>query len=382
MIQVQEPPAIGSAKIVCSYCHHRGHRNQLTKPCQLKKCVDYTFCGIKDKHPEYFNKLNTLKVDLKRKKKEIQELENQAKAMEDFSSNNEFHFIKNLIPRLYSVDPSYKTNKPKLMRDVRMLRNFLDGKIPPVCSDDPEQLRILLTKCKKNLRQVADSPDLFDQAGTSANVEYCKDTSPVKSSSCADGAKESLSKQQTSKLILKDYGKDGGTSSSESDNYRRRKRKHKSKKIKKRKRYCSSSSSSSSDSKGELRAARVSSNPYAVPHYYNLHGYPIHFNAGQSGNIQSVALNTSHMHGMHFQNRQTPNFANMYYPQTPFPVPLQLPIHSYQAGDTMTNSSSSAVAEELPGPCTQSPQSPGRWGSLNTLVNIATQFADGTDPKN
>ena len=47
-----------------------------------------------------------------------------------------------------------------------MLQNFLEGKIPPVCSDDPESLGILLTKCKKNLQQVADSPDLFDQAGT------------------------------------------------------------------------------------------------------------------------------------------------------------------------------------------------------------------------
>lgn len=149
MIQVQEPPATGSAKIVRSYCHHRGHRNQLTKPYQLKKCVNYTFCRIKDKHPEYFNKLSTLMVDLKRKQKEIQDLENQAKAMEDFSSNNEFHFIKNLTPHSYSVDPLYKTNKPKLMRDVHMLCNFLNGKIPPVCSDDWEQLRILLTKCKK-----------------------------------------------------------------------------------------------------------------------------------------------------------------------------------------------------------------------------------------
>ena len=231
-IQVQEPLATGSAKIVRSYCHHRSHRNQFTKPYQLKKCVNYTFCGIKDKHPEYFNKLSTLMVDLKRKQKEIQELENQAKAMEDFSSNKEFYFIKNLTPRLYSVDPLYKTNKPKLMRDVHMLQNFLNGKIPPVCSDNREGLRILLAKCKKNLQQVAGSPDLFDQAGTFANVEYCKDTSPIKSSFCADRVKESFNKQQTSKLILKDYAKDGGTSSSKSDDYRQSKCKHKSKNIK------------------------------------------------------------------------------------------------------------------------------------------------------
>lgn len=53
-IGVQEPPSIGSNKIICSHCHHRGHQNQVSKPCQLKKCCEYTFCGMKDKHPEYF----------------------------------------------------------------------------------------------------------------------------------------------------------------------------------------------------------------------------------------------------------------------------------------------------------------------------------------
>ncbi len=86
--------------------------------------------------------------------------------MEDFTSNNEFHFIKNLTPRLYAVDPTYRTNKPKLMRDVRLLRKSLDGKIPPVSANDPEQLRNLLTKCKKSLGQVANAPDLFKQTRT------------------------------------------------------------------------------------------------------------------------------------------------------------------------------------------------------------------------
>lgn len=52
--------------------------------------------------------------------------------------------------------------------------------------------------------------------------------------------------------------------------------------------------------------------------------------------IYSVTLNTSHMHGMHFQNTQTPNFVNMNHLQTQFPVPLQNPIHSCQEGDTTT----------------------------------------------
>ena len=61
----------------------------MAKPCQVKKILDYTFSRIKEKPPKYFNKLNFWKVDLKRKQKEIQELENQAKAMDDFSSDNE-----------------------------------------------------------------------------------------------------------------------------------------------------------------------------------------------------------------------------------------------------------------------------------------------------
>ena len=101
-IQVQELPHIGTGRIICSFCHHRGHRNQTSNPCKLKKCTDYTFCGLKDKHPEYFNKLNGLKQDLKKKNKDMEELENQLKTMEEFSTNNEYHFIKNLTPRMYA----------------------------------------------------------------------------------------------------------------------------------------------------------------------------------------------------------------------------------------------------------------------------------------
>ena len=48
--------------------------------------------------------------------------------MEEFSSSSEFSFVKNLTPRMYAANPEYKTNKAKLMRDVRILRTFLDGK--------------------------------------------------------------------------------------------------------------------------------------------------------------------------------------------------------------------------------------------------------------
>jgi len=60
-------PIIILKKIVCGYCHHRGHRNNATKPRELKKCTEYTYCGLKEKHPEYFSKLNSLKMELKKK---------------------------------------------------------------------------------------------------------------------------------------------------------------------------------------------------------------------------------------------------------------------------------------------------------------------------
>ncbi|CAB4006586.1 Hypothetical predicted protein [Paramuricea clavata] len=52
-INVPELPEIGRYKVVCGNCHHRGHRNQQTKPCIMERCSSFTYCGIKDKHPEY-----------------------------------------------------------------------------------------------------------------------------------------------------------------------------------------------------------------------------------------------------------------------------------------------------------------------------------------
>jgi hypothetical protein len=75
--------------------------------------------------------------------------------MQEFSSSSEFQFVRNLTPRMYNVDPTYKTNKCKLMRDVRLLRESLDGKIPPVTSNDAEQLSLLITKLRKT-KNIAD----------------------------------------------------------------------------------------------------------------------------------------------------------------------------------------------------------------------------------
>ena len=72
---------------------------------RLKKCTEYTYCGLKEKHPEYFSKLNSLKVELKKKKTTLKEIESQIKSMEDFSTSSEFSFVKNLTPRMYAANP-------------------------------------------------------------------------------------------------------------------------------------------------------------------------------------------------------------------------------------------------------------------------------------
>ena len=181
-IEIREPPTIANSKVVCGHCHHRGHRNNITKPCELKKCTEYTYCGLKEKHPEYFSKLNSLKVELKKKKATLKEIESQIKSMEEFSSSSEFSFVKNLTPRMYAANPEYKTNKAKLMRDVRILRTFLDGKIPCVTANDAEQLNILISTSKKKMGV---GSDLDETSGTKSTVQTklkfdSSDVSPIK----------------------------------------------------------------------------------------------------------------------------------------------------------------------------------------------------------
>ena len=182
-IEIREPPNLGNSKVVCGHCHHRGHRNNVTKPCELKKCTEYTYCGLKEKHAEYLSKLNSLKVELKKKKTTLKEIESQIKSMEDFSTSSEFSFVKNLTPRMYGANPAYKTNKAKLMRDVRILRTFLDGKIPCVTADHTEQLSILISKRKKNLGVSSDGDATHATKSTNqTKLEFdSSDVSPIKS---------------------------------------------------------------------------------------------------------------------------------------------------------------------------------------------------------
>ena len=67
-IRIPERPAIGGGRTLCGHCHHRGNSNQALNPCTLNKCTDYTYCGIKDKHLEYFAKFSSLKIYMGKRK--------------------------------------------------------------------------------------------------------------------------------------------------------------------------------------------------------------------------------------------------------------------------------------------------------------------------
>jgi len=290
-VSIREPPPVGNSRQICSHCHRRGHRNNSSNPCKLPKCNEYTYCGNKEKHPEYQNQINCLKSDIKKKKQLVDKLEQQVKSMQDFTAHNEYHFIKNLTPRLQAADTRYKLNRVKLLRDIRMLRKFLDGQIPEVTSNDAEQLKALVAKCRRNMRQdCRDFPDDVVDAqiettnsphtGINLNVSI----SPVHNS---NSRPDSIHHSETDKKV---------------------KQRHDQRK-KKRSSRSSSSDSESEDTRHKPRKSRrkipfEQQDVTVLPPPYNPY-------LGQLGARQYLP----------YMHESTPgNFMNMCYPfQTPFP---------------------------------------------------------------
>ena len=84
---------------------------------------------------------------------------------------------------MYAANLAHKTNKAKLMRDMRILRTFLDGKIPCVTANDAEQLSILISKSKKNLGVSLNGDETHATKSTiQTKLEFDNsDVSPIKS---------------------------------------------------------------------------------------------------------------------------------------------------------------------------------------------------------
>ena len=54
---------------------------------------------------------------------------------------------------MMKVNLEYKSNRPKLLRDIRILRKYFGFKIPQETTNDAEQLQIALSKAKRTLER-------------------------------------------------------------------------------------------------------------------------------------------------------------------------------------------------------------------------------------
>ena len=104
--------------------------------------------------------MNEMKCSIKKKSDAIKQLEEELEGINNFQSQSEHQFIKAFTPRMLKVNPEYKTNRPKLLRDIGILHQFFGGKIPQETTNDPEQLRITIAKCKHMLQDEVEVGDV------------------------------------------------------------------------------------------------------------------------------------------------------------------------------------------------------------------------------
>ena len=143
---------------------------------------------------------------------------------------------------MYNVDRTYKTNKCRLMRDVPLLRESLDGKIPPVTANDAEQLGLLITKLKKtkNIADDSNSKELAIWANSASidskvnsskhNVGSTSSTNSSKKSVGMSGCRSSDSDSIHSLSSTTSCTSEDEVSSSRRKHKKRRKEKHSKKK--------------------------------------------------------------------------------------------------------------------------------------------------------
>lgn len=358
-ILVREPPPVGEAKSICGHCHHRGHRNQALKPCSLKKCTEYTYCGIKERHSEYFSKLTSLKLERKKRKDAVGQLEGQLKSMEQFSTSSEHQFVKSVTPRMFSADESYKQNKPKLMRDVHLLRDCLEGKIPPVTANDAEQIKNLISRCKR-LKQIRadDSPEKMEEDKCSP-IKYGEVPTSKQGGFLTPDMKKKIETVKTENITRVE----SSSSSSSSDSRRskkRRKKKSKAKKRRKRSRRHDSSSDDSSSSGEFIKPSRQKSSSTSFPPQF----------AAANNNFQLM----SNLYGglptpnnTPLRSVQIPPYNYMSFPRLPY-----LPMNSFGSVQSSQTNVQQVITPYQQG----SPSVASALENLDTLANVASSNAD------
>ena len=220
--------------------------------------------------------------------------------MEQFSTNREHQFAKNLAPRMYNVDESYKKNKPKLMRDVRLLRESLDGKIPPVTTNDAEQLRILIARCKRSKQLHADDSPQTSVSGRSEEFSPVKISSRNNQVNSPSLAEKGKGYHETPVKTSLERQADISSSSSEGERSKkrrkRRKKKSKATKARKRSREHRSSSEDSSSSEDFTKSESKFRNSFFPCYHFGAPGNVMNNRSRYGGlpfsNVPSVSIPT------------------------------------------------------------------------------------------
>ena len=192
-IEVPEPPAAGTYRIICGNCHIRGHRaegNRRNDACNLAPCSSYYTCGQKKKHPEHFEEIRNAKKNIKDINKEIDSAEMEKKNIESFQSKSISAFSSALTPRLlkaFGDKYSLKTSSGKLVlqKDITTLRAACENKIPEETGNDRELFTRLLNKQTAKMNDFKSSFSGKSFTATSApsvnKTEITLNVSPIRS---------------------------------------------------------------------------------------------------------------------------------------------------------------------------------------------------------
>ena len=264
------------------------------------------------------------------------------------------------------VDSTYRTNKPKLMQDVRLLRQFLDGKIPQMTTNDPEQLRILIKKCRNNAQQLPSAPNFFDDITDSdKSTEQSIISSPVKANVTttkpADSVKE-LEKKPEPNPIEDELQSSSSSESDDRHSHKKRKRKHRKRSGRKNRRR---NIIESNEYQAGLPYFQTSiSNPFLQVNPYQFVG-PTQSFAHPNTNLRSVAQQT---------------YSQLNHPlsqQNPYFFALQPP--TFGSTSTTNNTRIHMGADnsnlEINSQAGQDDDQNG-WYNLDTLVKAATHLGD------
>ena len=325
-INVAELPTIGKQKVTCSNCHHRGHRNSQLQPCALEN----TYCGLKDKHPEYFTEMNKVKSAVNKRKDVLKQLNSELEGINNFQSQSEYNFIKSLTPRMMKVNIEYKSNRPKLLRDIRILRKYFSCKIPEETTNDAEQLRIALGKAKSTLERDVGDVGLIGieeyekklASGNAVSFNVNMNLTPVKNKNTKVTQKQSMNAElngtkpvaikpnQTEKQMSKRRGK------------KKRKHKKKSRKYGPSSSESTESSSSSSDELSSNRQTRHRRRRYKSKRYLDYDHKNEHF---------AMPMDNFHHTTSQLQPGMSPKLINpsFGYSQQTYDVNSRMPMHSH-----------------------------------------------------